>query len=64
MPLAAMNAAEIQEFLTKVDSDLLQSLLRNDVSEHVIACLSKAYGNHSHTIWVETVINKFGAFLV
>jgi hypothetical protein len=51
MPLAAMTDVEIKEFMLKVDPDLLQNLLRNDVSEHIIACLSKAYGNRSLTLY-------------
>ncbi len=43
MPLTVMDAVTIKEFMDKMDSDLLQSLLRHDVSEHVIACLSQAY---------------------
>ena len=43
MPLMQMNAAIIKVNLDKMDPDLLQSLLRHDVSEHVIACLSQAF---------------------
>ncbi len=42
MPLATMNAAEIQEAIAKMDLDLLSQLLKNEVSNHVIASLSKA----------------------
>ncbi len=42
MPVANLNAAEIEEAIGKMDPDLLSQLPNNDVNSLIIATISKA----------------------